>query len=119
MATDTEKFKKRLEEEKQKIEDSLSKLGRKDPDNPEGWEPNPPMSDVVSADPSDLADSFEEFENRAALELQLVDQLNNVKEALIRIKKGKYGICERGGEEIEKDRLEAYPAAKTCMKHTS
>lgn len=119
MTIDTEKFKKRLEEEKKKIEDSLSNLGRKDPDNPESWEPNPSISDVVSADPSDLADSFEEFENRAVIESQLVDQLNNVKEALIRIKKGKYGICEIGGEEIEKDRLEAYPAAKTCIKHVN
>ena len=34
-------------------------------------------------------------------------------DALEKIEAGKYGICEVSGEEIEADRLEAYPSAKT------
>ena len=38
-------------------------------------------------------------------------------DALERIEKGTYGICEVGNEEIEEDRLNANPAARTCKAH--
>ena len=36
---------------------------------------------------------------------------------LKKIEDGKYGICESTGEQIPIARLEANPAAKTCMEH--
>ncbi len=34
-----------------------------------------------------------------------------------RIEDGTYGVCTVSGEEIETERLEADPAAKTCKAH--
>ena len=42
---------------------------------------------------------------------------SGVDEALEKIEKGTYGICETGGEKIEEDRLEANPSARTCKAH--
>jgi hypothetical protein len=34
-----------------------------------------------------------------------------------KIDENKYGLCEVCGKEIENDRLEANPSAKTCKEH--
>ena len=44
-------------------------------------------------------------------------QLIDVKSALERIEDGSYGVCEISWEQIEEDRLEANPAARTCKEH--
>ena len=41
----------------------------------------------------------------------------DIKRALKKIKDDEYGKCELCGEDIEEDRLEANPAARTCKKH--
>jgi RNA polymerase-binding transcription factor DksA len=43
--------------------------------------------------------------------------LEEVNKALGKIEQGTYGKCELGPEEIEKERLEAFPAATVCIKH--
>jgi len=35
---------------------------------------------------------------------------------LEKIKKGKYGICEKCGKKIPEERLKAFPEARFCMK---
>ncbi|MDE2079336.1 MAG: TraR/DksA C4-type zinc finger protein [Patescibacteria group bacterium] len=57
-------------------------------------------------------------ENNAALN-ELEGRLNMVTNALDKIKAGTYGTCEVCGEEIERDRLTANPAATTCKVHMS
>ncbi len=42
--------------------------------------------------------------------------LIEVEEALYRIEKGTYGICEMCGEEIEIERMKAKPTARYCIK---
>lgn len=44
-------------------------------------------------------------------------ELRDVEDALERIREGTYGICVEGDEEIERERLEAYPTAKRCLDH--
>ena len=41
--------------------------------------------------------------------------LASVKDALFRLEKGTYGICESCGEEIDPARLEVQPAAHLCV----
>jgi Tfp pilus assembly PilM family ATPase len=43
--------------------------------------------------------------------------LQEVMTALTKIEEGTYGTCEVSGDEIETDRLEANPAARTCKAH--
>lgn len=107
-------FKKRLGDELQTIENELKGLGWK---NEAGeWEAQAQV-DTTATESDELADRMEEYqENRAEIdELQIT--WNNIKRALDKIEEGTYGTCEISGEEIEEERLEANPSARTCVAH--
>jgi RNA polymerase-binding transcription factor DksA len=59
----------------------------------------------------------EEYGNNTAILKQLETQLLDVSDALTRIEEGTYGVCEVCGEQIEEGRLNANPAARTCVAH--
>jgi RNA polymerase-binding protein DksA len=44
-----------------------------------------------------------------------VDELRDIEAALLRMKKGEYGLCVDCGEETAVERLRAYPTAKRCQ----
>ena len=114
---DTDYFKEKLEEELALVEKELEEVGRKNPDNSADWEAEPANFDVDTADPSEMADKMEEFEGNAAVLKELEIRYNDIKDALAKIEKGTYGICEVSGQPIEEDRLIANPAARTCKAH--
>ncbi|OHA33679.1 MAG: hypothetical protein A2928_02950 [Candidatus Taylorbacteria bacterium RIFCSPLOWO2_01_FULL_45_15b] len=111
-------YKKLLEDELRTLESELKTVGRINPDNPKDWEPTPAKMDTDSADQNEVADTIEEFEENAAILKQLEIRFNEVKEGLVRIESGNYGVCKHCGKIIETGRLEANPAASTCMEHT-
>jgi RNA polymerase-binding transcription factor DksA len=113
-----EYFKKKLEEKKAYLEKQMENIAHPNLNAPGDWEPTAPDMNSMPSDPNELADTFEELENVAAVEENFEEDLDLIVDALDRIKKGKYGICEEGGEEIEEARLEANPAARYCIKHT-
>ncbi|MDP3996580.1 MAG: TraR/DksA C4-type zinc finger protein [bacterium] len=117
MTIDKEHFKKELEKELSNIVKELKSVGRINPDNPADWEALPDKMDVLASDENETADSIESYEENTAILKQLETRYNEIIKALKRIKDGGYGVCEVGGEEIEKERLEANPAATTCIKH--
>jgi RNA polymerase-binding transcription factor DksA len=49
----------------------------------------------------------------------LRDTLNDIDDALAKFDNGTYGRCEVCGEPISDARLEAMPAARTCIAHAS
>ncbi len=114
---DTGYFKKKLEAELKTLETELKSVGHKNPDNPKDWEPSSGEVDINASDAADIADNIESYESNTAILKPLEKQYNDVKLALDKISKGGYGICEISGEPIEKERLEANPAARTCMSH--
>ena len=114
---DTTHFKTLLQAEKEALEVQLGRLGRPNPDVPGDWEALPSDFDIDSADDSELADKIEEMEEQNAVQNQLENRLVDIVRALEKIEKGTYGICEVSGKEIELARLEANPAARTCIEH--
>ncbi|MDO8572821.1 MAG: TraR/DksA family transcriptional regulator [bacterium] len=114
---DTAHFKEKLEAEKTLIEGELRGVGRINPENPKDWEATPSPIDVSSADKTEVAEQMEEFEERGAVEVELENKLGSITRALDKIKNNTYGVCEVGNEPIEIARLEANPAAITCIKH--
>jgi len=112
----TEHFRKRLEEEKIRLEGQLSTLGRRNPAVPGDWEPVPPESGT-EADLADQADIVVNQEGAAAILADLEARYDTIVEALARIDKKTYGKCEVCGKAIEEARLEADPAATTCIEH--
>lgn len=114
---DLEFFNKKLTEEKSQLEQELSTIAKKDPSSAGGWEATPGNMQIDVADENELADKLEELEGNSGIADQLETQLKDVKDALERIDNGKYGACEVCGEKIERERLEANPAARISLKH--
>ena len=56
-----------------------------------------------------------EFEKRIMLESSLRATLAEIDHALEKFKAGTYGKCEKCGQDIEQERLEARPQASLCM----
>lgn len=110
-------FKQKLLEELSLVEKELENVGRINPDNKKDWEAEPAEIDTSSADENETADKIEEYENNAAILKDLEIRYNDIKVALDKIEGDNYGICEVSGLPIEKDRLEANPAARTCKAH--
>lgn len=115
--TDTTQYKKRLEDELALVEKELGTVGRRNAANPGDWEARPEAMDVIPSDQNELADAMESLDENAGILGALEVRYGNVKRALDKIEKGTYGICEVCGKEIEKDRLDANPAARTCIAH--
>lgn len=110
-------YKNKLTEELESLTDTLSELGIHNPQVPEDWIATPPTDDQSEADENIAADRHEDWIERRGEVAELETRYNNIMRALQKIEAGTYGTCEIGGEEIESDRLMAYPAARTCKKH--
>ena len=94
----------------------------KNPKDSRDWQaiyPEGDLDEKIEADPIDAADKIEDYQERYDLNDVLEKRLNSVKDALKSIANGTYGKCKVGGKEhdIEPERLEANPAATTCINH--
>jgi len=110
-------FQEKLEVEKKQLENELSHVGKKNPEVEGDWQVTQGEINLDVPDQSDLANTFEELENRAALENTLEERLIMVNKALERIEKGEYGYCDNCKKQIDVKRLEANPAASECIDH--
>ena len=113
MAFDQEflqEMRKRLEEEKERLEKELSRFAR--PTGREGEYES--VFEDLGRDKDDNAHEVEMYQDKLALEQTLEKRLKEVQEALDRLEQGTYGICQKCGKEIEKERLQAYPEARYC-----
>jgi RNA polymerase-binding transcription factor DksA len=110
-------FKEKLEAEKLLLEKELKSVGRRNPNNPADWEATGTTIDADNADTNEVADTIEEYESNAAILKNLEIRYNEILDALRKIEENTYGVCEVSGEPIEKERLEANPAARTSLAH--
>ena len=69
-------------------------------------------------DPEGATIAFERSQV-AALVQQVKGHVAEVEAAIQRLEAGNYGICERCGRPIASARLEARPAARTCIRCAS
>jgi RNA polymerase-binding transcription factor DksA len=115
-------FKKRLQEEKAKIEEELAETSVKNTKNTDDWQAVQPSDKAVDreSDPIDAANNIEDYEGAFSVTDVLEGRLLDINKALEAMQKGNYGKCEVGGtiHEIGEDRLEANPAATECIEHT-
>lgn len=109
-------FKKRLADELLKVEAELHDLGWQNPATGD-WEATGGDVDHTATENDELADRQEEYgENRAEID-EIEIHWRNIKRALGKVEEGTYGICEISGDDIEEDRLEVNPSARTCKAH--
>ena len=81
------------------------------------WEVTADTEVQYEADSNSQADAAEAAEERITTLAELETRYRNISRALIKITDGTYGICEVSGTPIEPERLQANPAARTCIAH--
>ena len=109
-----EELKEKLETEKKSITKELETFATKDPNLKHNWDTKYPNQE--DGDKDDEADEVQEYNNKLSVEYSLELKLKDVNMALEKIENGKYGICENCGKDIDIERLQACPEAKTCLK---
>ncbi len=109
----TEKIKKILEKEKSDIEEKLNGFAKKNNQTSGNWDTKFPDFEAKGV-LDEEADEVEEYTSLLPIEKTLELKLQNVKKALEKIKKNKYGKCESCEKEIEQKRLKLIPETKFC-----
>ncbi len=110
--------KKQLEQARKDIEKELKSFAKKDPNIKGNWKTRFPFFGIRTADPSEQTDQVEEYEATLPMEHALETRLEKIEKALVKIKKGKYGVCEKCRKRIRIERLKASPEADICIKCT-
>lgn len=108
-----EDLKTALEAELAAVQEELAERGVKSENTWDGSS----LSEGEEADPNDAADNIEELVTNVPLVQDLKKRERDIKSALTRMDEGSYGTCDVCGEEITLERLEANPAANTCIRH--
>ncbi len=103
-----EEQKKRLLEDKMRIEEELGQFATKN----DSGEYSADFPDDLGSERSENANEVEEYTDRLAVENSLEQKLTDINDALERIEQGAYGLDEQTGEPIVIERLEVYPAAR-------
>ena len=104
MAVKRDSLKKRLEEQRVRLQGDISQLTI-------GGQEHPGYGNHMADDATEV---FEQAKN-LALRQTLERQLEQVEEALERFERGTYGSCLDCGEEIDSARLKAIPSASLCI----
>lgn len=100
-----ERYKKELLEKKKEIDHHLSEF----------YTESKEVETGIAQDVVDRAESSYTKEFLLSLSNKERKQLSLINEALKRIEKGTYGICQRCTQEIGKKRLEAIPWTPYCI----
>jgi len=100
-----ERYKKKLLEKKKEINHHLSEF----------YTESKEVETGIAQDVVDRAESSYTKEFLLSLSNKERKQLSLINEALKRIEKGTYGICQRCTQEIGKKRLEAIPWTPYCI----
>ena len=103
-----------LEAERDSLDEELAEHGKA---SGTSWQGNSSGLTGEEADPNDAADQIEELVTNVPLVDELVRRQRDIKAALERMDSGSYGLCEVCKKPIPLDRLEANPAARTCVAH--
>jgi len=111
-------LKEKLEKQKASIEAELGKFAKKDEKVKGDWDTKYPEFNGGTGSQAleDAADQVEEYVTLLPIEHNLELRLQNINIALEKIKKAKYGRCEKCKRKINEERLKIYPEARRCSK---
>lgn len=106
-------IKKRLLDERKELETQLTTIEEEAFSGPQSEMAGDPGFDDENAD---AGTSTFERERDLSIENNVRDLIRKIDDALGRIQKKTYGICEICGKAISKTRIEALPYAELCIK---
>lgn len=107
-----ERLKEKLLADKARLEAELGRFA-KPTETPGNYET---QFETIGTDPDENASEVEEYADNLSLEGTLESDLKDVNDALAKMEAGTYGVCEKTGEMIPLERLEANPAARTVVE---
>ena len=108
-----DELKSALLTEKEQLEGELARLGKKTNDQ---GDYETAFSENLGEHDEENATEVEQYVDNLAVEQALEVQLKDVIDALAKFDNGTYGVDEETGEQINTDRLKAYPAARTNVR---
>lgn len=108
-------LKKELEKEKNDLTEDLKSFSAKDKNLDDDWDTK---YEDLGSDWDSNSQEVTEYATKIPIEHKLELKLREVDDALEKISKGTYGICEKCGEQIDEERLKANPSARNCIQHT-
>ncbi len=111
-----ERFKKKLEEETERLEDQIADYERVLEEARLTESSSDRSPDPGNAEASSMK---LEYAKELSIEQNTVDLLRKANRALERIDAGTYGICESCGKAIPVERLEALPYSTLCVECAS
>jgi RNA polymerase-binding transcription factor DksA len=103
-------LKKNLLNEKERIENEINLITK-----PSFSGDRAVLFDELGSSEDENASEMDEYADNLAIDNTLKKQLGEIIEALEKISQGNYGKCEKCGNEIQIERLKAYPSAKKCL----
>lgn len=113
---DSDTIKRRLDEERTRLERLREGLTEESTQDGAGGED---VSELSSVDqhPADIgSEEFEREKDQSILE-QVESDLVEIERAVERLEAGSYGNCDACGKPIGDERLEARPATTLCIEH--
>lgn len=114
--TTVERFKKRLLEERDRLEELVADYQRELEEARLTESSSDRSPDPGNAEASSMK---LEYAKELSIEQNTLDLLSKVEHALERIEQGKYGICESCGAAIPVERLDVLPYATLCVECAS
>ena len=99
-------LKKRLEEEKEHLQDELRRLGASSYERREG---------SPFGKREEEADAVFELEKKISEGKRVKRLLSEIEHVLHKFEEGTYGLCDECGEPIDPKRLEAIPQTSLCI----
>ena len=113
-----QELKEKLEQQKASLEAQLSSFAKKDVNLEGDWDTRFPKPDGAAGSQAleDAADQVEEYVNLLPVEHDMELRLQDINLALDKIKKDKYGKCEKCNKNISEERLKIYPEARYCVQ---
>jgi DnaK suppressor protein len=111
--TTLDRFKKRLEEEKERLEDQIADYERVLEEARMTESSSDRSPDPGNAEASSMK---LEYAKELSIEQNTLDLLSKANRALERVEAGTYGICETCGKAIPIERLEVLPYTTLCVE---
>lgn len=111
--TTLDRFKKRLEEERERLEEQVADYERvlEEARMTESSSDRSPEPGNAEASSMKL-----EYAKELSIEQNTLDLLSKANRALERVEAGTYGLCESCGKAIPIERLEALPYSNLCVE---
>lgn len=110
-----DELKQSLEKEKKELTEGLQSFSAKDKNLEGDWDTK---YQNMGNDWDSNSQEVTEYATKIPIEHKLELKLQDVGNALEKISKGTYGICEKCGEPINEERLKANPSARNCIQHS-